>query len=48
MLQAGARAAEVPITMHPRTRGYSKMAYWPYIRDIFLFSLRSRPGRQQQ
>jgi dolichol-phosphate mannosyltransferase len=45
MLESGARAVEVPITMHPRTRGHSKMAYWPYIRDIFLFSLRSRLGK---
>jgi dolichol-phosphate mannosyltransferase len=46
MLESGASATEVPITMHPRTRGHSKMAYWPYIRDIFLFAIRSRLGRK--
>jgi hypothetical protein len=30
--------------MHPRTQGYSKMNYWRYIRDILLFSVRSRLG----
>ncbi|MBN1641060.1 MAG: glycosyltransferase [Anaerolineae bacterium] len=45
MLEHGARAIEIPITMHPRTRGYSKMVYWKYIRDILRFSLRSRLGR---
>lgn len=44
MLEAGARAAEIPMTMHPRTLGYSKMVYWRYIRDILLFSLRARFG----
>jgi dolichol-phosphate mannosyltransferase len=44
MLESGARFVEVPITMHPRTRGYSKMVYWQYIRDILLFSIRSRLG----
>jgi dolichol-phosphate mannosyltransferase len=48
MLESGANATEVPITMHPRTRGYSKMAYWPYIRDIFLFAMRSRLGKKAQ
>lgn len=42
MLEAGATSTEVPMTMHPRTRGYSKMIYWRYIRDILLFSARSR------
>lgn len=42
MLESGARAAEIPMTMHPRTLGYSKMIYWRYIRDILLFSLRAR------
>ena len=42
MLEYGAHATEIPITMHPRTQGYSKMVYWKYIRDILLFSLRSR------
>ena len=47
MLETGARAAEVPITMHPRTRGYSKMAYWPYIRDILVFSVQSRLSKKE-
>jgi dolichol-phosphate mannosyltransferase len=45
MLEHGAHATEVPITMHPRTQGSSKMVYWKYIRDILLFSLRSRLGK---
>jgi dolichol-phosphate mannosyltransferase len=44
LLECGARATEVPITMHPRMRGYSKMVYWRYIRDILLFSVKSRVG----
>jgi dolichol-phosphate mannosyltransferase len=44
MLETGARAAEIPMTMHPRTQGYSKMIYWRYIRDILIFSTRSRLG----
>jgi dolichol-phosphate mannosyltransferase len=48
MLESGANATEVPITMHPRTQGYSKMVYWRYIRDIFLFAIRSRLGRKRQ
>jgi dolichol-phosphate mannosyltransferase len=44
MLESGARAVEIPITMHPRTRGYSKMVYWNYIRDIVWFAIRSRLG----
>ena len=46
MLEYGARATEIPITMHPRAHGTSKMAYRKYIRDILLFSLRSRLGRK--
>lgn len=42
MIDAGARAKEIPMTMHPRMRGYSKMVYSKYIRDIFLFSLKDR------
>jgi dolichol-phosphate mannosyltransferase len=45
MLEYGAHATEIPITMHPRTHGYSKMVYWKYIRDILRFALRSRFGR---
>ncbi len=45
MLEYGAHATEIPITMHQRTQGYSKMVYWKYIRDIVLFSLRSRFGK---
>jgi dolichol-phosphate mannosyltransferase len=44
MIECGARATEIPITMHPRTRGYSKMSYGRYVRDIILFSIRSRLG----
>lgn len=44
LLETGARATEIPMTMHPRTQGYSKMVYWRYIRDILLFSARSRLG----
>lgn len=42
MLEAGARATEVPMTMHPRVRGYSKMIYWRYVRDIMVFALKDR------
>jgi dolichol-phosphate mannosyltransferase len=48
MLDSGAHAVEVPITMHPRTRGYSKMVYWKYIRDILKFSVRSRLDRSHR
>lgn len=44
MLETGARATEIPMTMHPRVRGYSKMIYWRYVRDILSFSFRSRLG----
>jgi dolichol-phosphate mannosyltransferase len=44
MLECGARATEIPITMHPRTRGTSKMVYWKYVRDILWFSVKSRLG----
>jgi len=44
MIECGARATEIPITMHPRTRGHSKMVYWKYIRDILWFSIKSRLG----
>ncbi len=46
LLETGARATEIPMTMHPRTQGYSKMIYWRYIRDILLFSARSRLGME--
>lgn len=42
MLEAGAKATEIPMTMHPRVQGYSKMIYWRYIRDIVRFSVKSR------
>lgn len=48
MLESGARATEIPMTMHPRVLGYSKMIYWRYVRDILSFSLRSRLGLQQK
>lgn len=44
MLEYGAHATEVPITMHPRSGGTSKMDYRKYIRDILTFSIRSRLG----
>ena len=44
MLETGASATEIPMTMHPRVRGYSKMIYWRYMRDILSFSLKSRLG----
>ena len=44
MLDTGARSTEIPMTMHPRMQGYSKMIYWRYIRDIVGFSLKSRLG----
>ncbi|MCB0199911.1 MAG: glycosyltransferase [Anaerolineales bacterium] len=44
MLETGARATEIPMTMHPRVRGYSKMIYWRYMRDILSFSLKYRLG----
>lgn len=42
MIEAGARATEIPMTMHSRVRGYSKMVYWKYILDIMWFSIKSR------
>ncbi len=44
MLDKGASAKEVPMTMHPRVKGYSKMIYWRYIRDVLWFSLKDRLG----
>jgi dolichol-phosphate mannosyltransferase len=44
MLDTGACSTEIPMTMHPRMQGYSKMIYWRYIRDIVGFSLKSRLG----
>lgn len=44
MLETGARATEIPMTMHPRVLGYSKMIYWRYMRDILSFSLKYRFG----
>ncbi len=41
MVENGARVSEIPITMHSRVRGYSKMTYWRYILDIARFSSRS-------
>lgn len=46
LLETGARATEIPMTMHPRTQGYSKMVYWRYMRDILLFSARERLGTE--
>ncbi len=44
MLERGAKATEVPMTMHPRVKGYSKMIYWRYIRDVLWFAFRDRFG----
>jgi dolichol-phosphate mannosyltransferase len=44
MLEKGATSAEVPMTMHPRVMGYSKMVYWRYIRDVLWFAFRDRMG----
>lgn len=41
MLRCGAKVIEIPMTMHARARGYSKMVYWKYILDITLFCLKS-------
>jgi dolichol-phosphate mannosyltransferase len=48
MIDSGARVTEIPITMHPRVRGYSKMSYGKYIRDVLLFSIRSRLGIEKK
>lgn len=44
MLEKGANATEVPMTMHPRVKGYSKMIYWRYIRDVLWFAFKDRMG----
>jgi dolichol-phosphate mannosyltransferase len=44
MMETGAKAVEIPMTMHPRVVGYSKMVYWDYIRDILSFSIKTRVG----
>ncbi len=45
MIESGAKATEVAMTMHPRTQGYSKMFYLRYMQDIALFTLRTRLAR---
>lgn len=42
MLEKGAKATEVPMTMHPRVEGYSKMIYMRYIRDVLWFAIKDR------
>ena len=42
MIDCGANTAEIPMTLHPRTQGYSKMIYWKYARDILWFSIKAR------
>lgn len=42
MMECGASAIEIPMTMHPRLVGYSKMVYFDYIRDILSFSIKTR------
>jgi dolichol-phosphate mannosyltransferase len=44
MLSKDVKATEVPMTMHPRVKGYSKMIYWRYIRDVLWFSFKDRLG----
>ena len=44
MLEKGATASEIPMTMHPRVSGYSKMIYWRYIRDVMWFAFKDRFG----
>jgi dolichol-phosphate mannosyltransferase len=44
MLECGARAREIAITEHPRSRGHSKISYWRYILDIARFSIKYRLG----
>jgi len=44
LLECGARATEISMTEHPRSRGYSKMSYWRYILDIFRFAIKYRLG----
>jgi dolichol-phosphate mannosyltransferase len=44
MMECGANPVEIPMTMHARVAGYSKMDYVSYIRDILGFSIRSRFG----
>ncbi len=39
MVERGARVKEIPMTMHPRVCGYSKMQYGRYISDILRFSV---------
>lgn len=42
MIENGAKVTEVPITMDTRAKGYSKMFYFQYLRDIIVFSLKSK------
>lgn len=48
MVESGAHTKEIPMTMHPRTRGYSKMLYSRYIRDIFRFAISTRHGERNK
>jgi dolichol-phosphate mannosyltransferase len=41
MIESGAHATEISMTMHPRARGYSKMIYLRYMRDILWFGVKS-------
>lgn len=45
LLECGARTREISMTEHPRSRGYSKISYFSYIRDIFRFSIKYRLGK---
>lgn len=44
ILEKGAKSTEVPMTMHPRVKGYSKMVYWRYVRDVLWFAFKDRLG----
>jgi dolichol-phosphate mannosyltransferase len=41
MLHSGAKVTEIPMTMHARAGGYSKMIYWKYILDVTAFCIKS-------
>jgi dolichol-phosphate mannosyltransferase len=46
--EAKAKMTEVPITFTDRKRGYSKMEYVQYIKDILMFGIRSRMQKSKR
>jgi dolichol-phosphate mannosyltransferase len=48
LLECGAHFTEISMTEHPRSRGYSKISYWRYIRDIFWFAIKYRLGTNRK